>query len=160
MSLSAVLHHGTGQAFDIPRWDMGSERRDFGQCFYTTYNRKMAEDWAKYKDKVGGGITYHYVIDFSKLASCNLCIKRYEANEEWAEFVYNNRYNKRFKRPQYDIIIGPLADNGLSKQFAKIKQEGKTFEEIAPFIEYTRYNALQVCCCSDNAIRLLRRIEL
>lgn len=36
----------------------------------------MAEDWAKYKDKVGGGITYHYVIDFSKMASCNLRIKR------------------------------------------------------------------------------------
>ena len=36
----------------------------------------MAEDWAKYKDKVGGGITYHYVIDFSKMDSCDLRIKR------------------------------------------------------------------------------------
>ena len=160
MSLSAILHHGTDQTFDTPRWDMGSERRDFGRCFYTTYSRKMADDWAKYKSQEGGGITYHYVIDFTKMASCNLRIMRYEANEEWAKFVYNNRYNKRFRRPQYDIIIGPLADNGLSDQFSKIKKEGKTFEEIAPLIEYTKYSAVQVCFCSDNALQLLRRIEL
>ena len=70
MSLSAILHHGTDQTFDTPRWDMGSERRDFGRCFYTTYSRKMADDWAKYKSQEGGGITYHYVIDFTKMASC------------------------------------------------------------------------------------------
>ena len=159
MNSFAVLYHGTNLAFDNPSWNRGSLRRDFGQCFYTTYSLKMAEDWARYKAGGERGITYHYVIDFSKAVSCKLNIKRYEANEEWARFVYNNRNNERFKRPQYDIIIGPLADNDLPRQFSKIKREGKTFEEIAALIEYTKYSAIQVCFCSDRAIQLLRRIE-
>ena len=158
--LSGILHHGTDKIFNTPKWDVGSSYRDFGQCFYTTYSLRMANDWAKMKSVDDNGVTYHYVIDFSKAVTCNLHIKRFVADAEWPKFVYNNRYNKRFKRPDYDIIIGPLADNGLAEQFAKIKTESKTFEEVASRIEYTKYKALQVCFCSDKAIQLLRRIDL
>ncbi len=158
MKLTGILHHGTDQEINNPIWNNGSRYRDFGQCFYTTYNLAMAKNWAKRRSSNKTGVVCHYVIDFSKTPSQKLHIKRFNADAEWAEFVYNNRYNPDFKRPDYDIIIGPLADNKLTEQFQKIKTENKTFEEIAMHIKYSRYKALQICFCSDNAMLLLRRV--
>ena len=79
----------------------------------------------------------------------------------YPEFCKNHlrRYNENFKRPAYDIIIGPLGDNSLKEHFNEIKLKEKTFKEIAAEIEYKRYNAIQVCFCSDYALKILRRIE-
>ena len=46
--------------------------------------------------------------------------------------------NEKFVRPDYDIIIGPIADNTLQNWFNKIEEEGDLFlfdnlkQEIAP----------------------------
>ncbi len=157
--MNSVLYHGTDVCIYKPDWKLGSRNRDFGNCFYTTYSLKMAQDWAK-KKSVQNPVVNGYVIDFKKIESGNLRIKRFVADAEWAEFIYNNRYKNKFQRPAYDIIIGPSADNGLKEHFAKIKTENKTFDEIAPLIEYRRYEDIQVCFCSDYAINLLRRIEV
>lgn len=153
------LHHGSNVVVDKPKWNLGSRYRDFGQCFYTTYNEEMAKDWAKKMD--GCTVVNKYIFDWTLLeTNCDvLKVKRFKADAEWAKFVYNNRYVRRFKRPKYDILVGPLADKSLTEQFAKIRTEGLTFEEVAPLIEYTKFKALQVCFCSDKAIKLLRRIE-
>ena len=39
-----LLYHGSDQQIDRPEWNHGSRYRDFGQCFYTTYDRETAED--------------------------------------------------------------------------------------------------------------------
>ena len=116
--------------------------------------RLTARNWAD-KNFGDNGIINKYSIDFEKLIDGNLRIKRFYANEEWAEFVWNNRFNPKFKRPDFDIIIGPIADKGLKKHFMKIRTEGKTFSEIAPLIHYDRFKSLQVCFCSDYAISIL-----
>lgn len=152
------LYHGSDQRIDCPRWDIGEEGRDFGKCFYTTYDRKTANNWAKknFKDRP---VVNRYVIDLEQLNNGKLKIKRYEANAQWAKFVWSNRYDTKFKRPKYDIIIGPMADRGLKEQFMKMKTEGKSFEEIAPLIHYDRFNSMQICFCSDYAISMLNLIE-
>lgn len=71
----------------------------------------------------------------------------------------NQRIDTKFKRPKYDIIIGPMADRGLKEQFMKMRTEGKTFEEIAPLIHYDRFHSMQVCFCSDYAISMLNLID-
>ena len=47
MGSTVVLYHGTDKVLLQPTWNKGSRYRDFGQCFYTTYNRDMAVDWAE-----------------------------------------------------------------------------------------------------------------
>lgn len=153
-----ILYHGSDCTIEKPQWRKCSKYRDFGQCFYTTYTRKMASDWAKLKSPTNP-IVNAYGIDFSEVESCNLRVKRFKADAEWAKFVYNNRYNKKFKRPNYDIIIGPLADKGLKMHFDKIKTENKSFDEIAAEIEYDKYKSIQVCFCSDFAVRILRKLS-
>lgn len=156
--MNVYLYHGTNQRIKDPRWDVGEIGRDFGRCFYTTYDRKTASDWAR-KNYSDNPIENRYSIDLEKLTDGRLKIKRFEANAEWAEFVWRNRYDERFKRPDYDIIIGPMADRGLKEQFLKMRIEGKTFEEIAPLIHYDKFNSLQVCFCSDYATRMLNLMD-
>ncbi|MCR5394122.1 MAG: DUF3990 domain-containing protein [Bacteroidales bacterium] len=152
------LYHGSNQRIESPKWNIGEEGRDFGRCFYTTYDRRTARDWAK-KNFGDNPIVNKYVLDLEKLTDGTLRIKRFNADAEWAEFVWKNRYDRKYRRPDYDIIIGPMADRGLKKQFMKMRTEGKSFAEVAPFIHYDRFQSMQVCFCSDYAVRMLDLIE-
>lgn len=155
---NVYLYHGSDQRIDSPRWDLGDEGRDFGRCFYTTYDRRTAKDWAE-KNFKGHSVVNRYAVDLERLTDGGLRIKRFEADAQWAEFVWNNRYNTKFKRPNYDIIIGPLADRGLKEQFMKMKTEGKSFDEIAPLIHYDKFRSMQVCFCSDYAVSMLNLMD-
>lgn len=107
-----ILYHGSASEIYEPDLDKCSRYRDFGKCFYLTYNEKMANDWVKTKDK-DHPVVNEYTIDFSAVESGKLRIKRFKADGEWAKFIYNNRYNEKYKRPAYDIIIGPLNEGDL-----------------------------------------------
>ena len=124
----------------------------------STYDENTALDWAM-KNYPKGYVVNKYSIDFEKLNNGSLKIKRFEANEEWAKFVWSNRYDANFKRPNYDIIVGPIADRGLREKFMEMKTENKTFAEIAPSIQYDKYCSLQVCFCSYYAVSMLNIIE-
>lgn len=153
-----VLYHGSDIDVRTPRWNSGSRFRDFGQCFYTTYDRETAKDWAE-KITTLYPVVNKYALNLKRIDSTNLRIKRFEANEEWARFVYENRENARYKRPAYDIIIGPIADRGLQQEFSKVKRGKATFAEIAPLIHYDRYHSYQVAFCTDKALELLTYLD-
>lgn len=155
---NVYLYHGTGVRIEEPRWDLGDEGRDFGRCFYTTYDRKTASDWAR-KNHGASPVVNRYSIDLERLTDGTLKVKRFKADAEWAEFVWRNRYDRRFKRPNYDVIIGPMADRGLKEQFMKMRTEGKTFAEVAPLIHYDKFKSLQICFCSDYAVRMLNLVD-
>lgn len=155
---NVYLYHGTGIRIAHPRWNMGDEGRDFGRCFYTTYDRRTAKDWAR-KNFKDHPIVNCYSLNLEKLEDGKLRIKRFKADAEWAEFVWRNRYDEKFKRPDYDIIIGPMADRGLKEQFIKMRTEGKSFSDVAPMIHYDKFKSLQVCFCSDYAVGMLDLIE-
>lgn len=153
-----ILFHGSDVIVRMPVWNSGSRYRDFGQCFYTTYDRNTAKDWAE-KMTIMSPIVNKYALNLKNIGSTDIRIKRFNADEEWARFVYDNRENARFRRPHYDIIIGPIADRGLSTEFKKVKSGKATFEEIAPLIHYNRYNSYQVAFCSERALKLLTYLD-
>jgi hypothetical protein len=153
-----ILYHGSDTNVKLPVWNLGSRYRDFGQCFYTTYDRETAEDWA---DKMNTlyPVINKYALNLKHFQTADLRIKRFAADAEWAEFVYNNRENSRFHRPAYDIIIGPIADRGLALEFKKVKHRKASFAEIAPLIHYDKYNSYQVAFCTDKALQLLTYLD-
>ena len=63
--MNVYLYHGTNQRIKDPRWDVGEIGRDFGRCFYTTYDRKTASDWARknYSDMVADDSKMEYRIN-------------------------------------------------------------------------------------------------
>jgi len=158
MADNIYLYHGSNIVIASPKWDFGEKGRDFGLCFYTTYSRRTAKDWAT-KNYGHNPIVNKYAIDLEKLSDCNLKIKHFMADAEWAEFVWKNRYDTHFKRPDYDIIIGPMADRGLKEQFIKMRLNDLTFADIAPQIHYSKFKSLQVCFCSEQAVNMLTLIS-
>lgn len=153
-----VLYHGSDADVKLPVWNSGSRYRDFGQCFYTTYDRATAQNWAE-KISTLSPVINKYAFNLKRMPTAELRIKRFNADAEWAQFVYNNRQNPRFRRPQYDIIIGPIADRGLTDEFRKVSRGNATFEEIAPKIHYDRYRSYQVAFCSEKALNLLTYLD-
>lgn len=153
-----TLYHGSNTNVKMPVWDSGSKFRDFGQCFYTTYDLRTAKDWAEKLSLITPTIN-KYVLNLKRIKTSVLSIKRFNADAEWARFVFDNRENERFKRPAYDIIIGPIADRGLANLFMKVKSGEKTFEEIAPLIQYNRFKSYQVAFCSNNALDCLTYLD-
>lgn len=150
------LYHGSGALVKNPDLSKCANRRDFGRSFYLTYNKGVAKDWSK---KVG--LSEKIVNKFAlTLINCpeTLKIKKFSANEEWARFVYDNRYNENYRRPDYDILIGPIADNGLAEIFSEVDEGLIDFPVAAQKIAYKRYKDLQYAFCSKKALNLLKWI--
>lgn len=146
------LYHGTIHDFDVPNPGVGHEGTDFGIGFYVTESEKMADDW--YAGEPNKHV-YVYDVTLKNLDSGTLNILRFQvADVEWARFVYNNRRLKA-KPASYDLIIGPLADNGLNKWFDRIDRKEISWEELAREISFTRYKSLQYCFKTQDSVKLL-----
>ena len=87
----------------------------------------------------------------------NLRVLRFDdLSIDWARFVYLNREDPEFKH-DYDIVVGPVADDDLRLQFRRIKNLEISFEELARMIKnHNRY--IQYCFCTESAVKLLKKI--
>ena len=92
--------------------------KDFGQGFYLTDIREQAHNMALRKARHGGNpIVQEYEIEdsiFTELSDCNI-LKFDSPSEDWARFIIANRERRipPFEHC-YDIVIGPVADDGVA----------------------------------------------
>jgi len=116
------LYHGTIDA--IARLDVsrGRPRKDFGQGFYMALDlgqavgmmhKKFREAVRRSRGKSASGLTrrlYRIVLDAS--AEQTLAVKAFpSADMEWLEFVLANRRATACRAHDYDVVIGPTADD-------------------------------------------------
>lgn len=107
------LYHGSNVIIQHPDIQKGRLDVDFGQGFYLTGNLGMASKWACHMS--GKPYVNIYTLDQSELS-----IKNLKADKEWLNFVARNRTGRtepfpiNFIPEDYDIIIGPVADDRLS----------------------------------------------
>ena len=105
------LYHGSDQSVRSPRILKTGRTMDFGEGFCTARSRQQASDWAKTVGwrRRGGRST---VTEYEYEESDDLRILIFEGpTEDWLEFVLANR-NGDFVH-DYDIILGPVADDGV-----------------------------------------------
>ena len=121
-----ILYHGTNADFDSISLTIGLKFKDFGWGFYATPDRKTAVRMAHKKARLFGGtptlITYEF--DEAALRS-DLKIKRFPemATVEWFLFVDANRDRKNSKLiHDYDIVIGPIANDGVVLQLTNYRE--------------------------------------
>lgn len=115
----------------------------------------MAAEWLYGKENKHVNV---YDVTLELIPTCNLRIKRFDrADAQWAKFIYQNRRSKLSQH--YDLIIGPLADNGLKNWFAKIDSKELSWDEVATSIEYHRFRSPQYCFTSDKSLQLLRYVK-
>lgn len=117
-----TLYHGSIYDFSIIDLTQGKGYKDFGKGFYATSVKSHADSIAKrnknfeinkYKSVKGRKpvvVAYRYNLDYDDSNLGNLNVKVFkEANIEWVRFILMNR-GCSFTRHNYDIVIGPTAD--------------------------------------------------
>jgi hypothetical protein len=77
---------------------------------------------------------------------------------EWADFIYKNRSRSAGFTHQYDVVIGPIADDGVAYLLNLYEEGLRTLEELAKELEYKDLNN-QFCFLTDRAISLLHRVK-
>lgn len=157
-----ILYHGTNIDFDEIDISKTKKYKDFGQGFYLTDIKSQAEELAEKRTLIFGGvpIVQKYEFDKTLLSSPKVNVLKFDsACVEWAEFIYKNR--RRTHPPfahNYDIVIGPIADDGVAYLLGRYEEGSFTIEELAEELKFKRLNN-QYLFGTPKAISLLKRIR-
>ena len=158
-----TLYHDTNAdigAIDLTR---GLRHKDFGKGFYLTPDRTTAIRMAQKKARLFGGtptlITYE--MDEAALHS-DLKVKIFpeKACVEWLIFVDANRDRKTVSPiHDYDIVIGPIADDGVVLQLTNFREGIYTPEQAAAQLQ-DKYLDQQYYFGTEQALHFLRKTSV
>ncbi|MCR5546504.1 MAG: DUF3990 domain-containing protein [Lachnospiraceae bacterium] len=90
-----------------PDIHFGRKNADFGQGFYLTDDMEFSRRWAKER-KGETTICNTYELDTNGLS-----IKEFSRCEEWFDYINKNRNHKPDDLKEYDVIIGPIANDTI-----------------------------------------------
>lgn len=155
------LYHGTNEPFDVIDITKSRKGKDFGLGFYLTPSRKIAQDQANKKAENFGGIpiVYAYEIEEEKLNELNTKIfDCSEYTKEWAIFIRKNRQNRTRKQlHNYDVVIGPIADDTVGYQIRRLEDGIISKEQFLEEIKY-HHITIQYMFGTAKAIKLLKKL--
>ncbi|HCC87472.1 MAG TPA: hypothetical protein DEQ17_04435 [Prevotella sp.] len=155
------LFHGTNVDFDKIDISKSNPWKDFGKGFYLTDIYEQALKMGKKKALIFGGepIVQEYEFDEGHLHDGSLNILSFsKPDKEWAKFIFMNR-NRRFheKRHKYDIVYGPIANDGVAYLLGRYDEGSLNLDELARMLKFKHLNN-QYYFGTEKAISLLRRI--
>lgn len=154
------LYHGTNA--DILQIDLWKSRvgKDFGLGFYLTPDRQVAQRQAERKFEqygVGSARVYEYSVEDNAIQALRV-LQFNSYSLEWARFVLMNRKNRTcIQIHDYDIVIGPIADDVIGYQIRRV-EEGIITEE--QFLEEIKYHTvtIQYIFATEKALQILRKL--
>ena len=116
------LYHGSIIKVEEPKIIKPARTLDYGAGFYTTTSYDQAYKWVERKLGNEERIGYVNEYEWDDDSKSNLNYLHYdEPNEEWVDFVHNNRTIAGFKH-DYDIVYGPVANDRVYAAFALYEQ--------------------------------------
>lgn len=153
------LHHGSNMDFDRIRLDRCLPHKDFGRGFYLTPNKQKAKLRALDKvDKEHKGVPTILSYNFDEAELDNLKIRRFDScTEQWLDFILSNRNYKNRQQHDYDIVIGPVADDGVITSISLYEAKVIDRKELLMRIRDTKAY-IQYAFCTQKAIDKLQRI--
>ena len=101
------VYHVGFSVIETPDIHFGRKNADFGQGFYVSPNKEFSQKWGK-KRKGLDTVFNEYV-----LKEDSLNIKTFSRDKEWFDYIFNNRHNKEDYLANYDVIIGPIANDTI-----------------------------------------------
>lgn len=100
-----------------------------------------------------------FEFDEAKLCSPELKVKYFNAyTEEWALFVVANRFSNENKAHDYDIVIGPIADDRVGLQILNFHNGNIDLPALVRKITYKGIIRPQYYFGIEKAISLLRKL--
>lgn len=156
------LYHGSNLKVDHPEILRGKPFKDFGQGFYLSDTIEQAMEMAqRVAERIGAGQTpviSTFEFDDSVMTEGLLKVKCFETyTEEWAEFVMRNR-DRKTPQPyhNYDIVYGPIADDGVVRQMRRFEMGAITLKELMQELQYPPKITFQYFFGSEKALEKLR----
>lgn len=155
------LYHGTNTEFGEIMLSRCHPNKDFGQGFYLTDIRSQAEAMAVRRcefEESGVPIVQEYEFDEHLLDDHTLDVLRFEGVcEQWAQFILKNRMARGQRMHSHDIVVGPVADDGVVFQLNLYMQHLITLETLVKELTYRQLNN-QYFFGTDRAIQQLKRV--
>ena len=136
--------------------------KDFGRGFYLSPDYEQALNMAQIKTEQlqeGEPIVMEYEVD--EIEMQKLQILRFEEySEEWAEFILANRSNLTGGSiHQYDIVVGPIADDRVGVQLWKYENQLIDLPTLVEKLKYMKGMTIQYFFGTEKAVSLLKRVK-
>jgi len=158
-----TLYHGTNADFERISLTIGMRYKDFGLGFYATPDRQTAIRMAQKKARLFGGVPKLITFELDEAAlMSDLKVKVFpeKACVEWLLFVDANRDRKNTEPiHDYDIVIGPIANDGVVLQLTNYREGIYSPEEAARLLQ-DRYLDQQYYFGTERAVRFLRKTNV
>lgn len=147
-----ILFHTSDTIIREPDIHRGRSNTDFGRGFYLTPDESFAGSWAR--ERTSSDI---YVNRY-ELDTEGIKVRTLSRDEEWFTYIFDNRRGKPDLLADYDVIIGPVANDTLFETYGIITSGLLTTEKALELLkigpEYT-----QVAIKTDAGARALRWVD-
>ena len=157
------LYHGSNQMIEVPDLVHSKPFKDFGCGFYLSPDKQQAWDLAFQKvsqTQLGKAEVTEFLFDETVMQSPDLKVLTYpDYCEEWALFVLKNR-DKNGQQPvhDYDIVYGPIADDGVTYQLRRYEGGVISLQRLVEELKYAKGITFQYYFGTERALKLLKRL--
>lgn len=156
------LYHGSNIIIEQIDFARCKPYKDFGQGFYLTEIEEQAVQMARRTATIYGGVPVVTAFEFDDAAAMadeTLSVKRFaEPGEEWALFVMANRSREgRHPVHDYDIVIGPVADDTIATLFRNFDDGIIDLPMLVAGLRYKKISS-QYFFHSARAVQYLERL--
>ena len=154
------LYHGSNVEIESINLDLGRRGKDFGKGFYVNPDYMQAVEFcSSVIRREGQGVPTVTSFDFDESALDVLTVMRFDGySKEWAEFILKNRNNISDEPAHdYDIVIGPIADDGVGTQIRRLSRGFITFDAFLEELKYSKVS-IQYFFGTEEAIKYLKKI--
>lgn len=159
-----TLYHGSNVEINRVDFTKCKPGKDFGKGFYLNPNYSQAYGMAVKTTKIlknGNETVTSFEFDDS-IISCpnNLKIKIFaDYSEEWADFVVANRKNDSSVHiHDYDIVIGPIADDSVGTQIRRYVEGYLPVSILVEELKFHGDKAVQYFFGTERSLEFLKRI--
>ena len=156
-----ILYHGSNIAIDRIDLEKCRPYKDFGKGFYLTDIRQQAERMAARTVKMfkGEPTLTCFEFDFDEAVKKGLNIKVFNTpDEEWARFVMANRdINVPQPCHDYDIVIGPVADDTIARLLRMFTENFISEEQLVKELTFSQATS-QYFFHTEAAIKMLKKL--
>lgn len=157
------LYHGSNVKIDVPDLAHSKPFKDFGRGFYLSADKQQAWDmaWQKVSQiREGKAEITELLFDESVMSSADLKVLSYpDYCEEWALFVLANRdRNGMHPIHDYDIVYGPIADDGVTYQLRRYEGGLISLTQLVEELKYAKGITFQYYFGTQKALQQLQKL--
>lgn len=158
-----ILYHGSNVKIEVPNLEKSKPYKDFGRGFYLSADKNQALRMAEQKTLqllIGEPIVSEFEFDETLLQSNELKVKIFEDySVEWANFILQNRdVHNQHPIHEYDIVYGPIADDGVTFQLRRYQAGTISIDELVKELQYAKGITFQYFFGTTLALEKLKRL--